>query len=93
MTTLPPPKTNFFPPDSLTKQVYEIVEKFKDNIPIPNDRNRLGYALYKYMTGEGDPPHILVKSTKIVVENISREDLAAKLTEVLTEIKPGEANN
>lgn len=86
MTTLPPPSTKKFPEDSLEKKVYNIVEKYSENIPIPNDRNRLGFNLYKFMTGEGDPPEVCVKAAKIKVEEISEEELAAKISEDLKQI-------
>ncbi|HEX2961886.1 MAG: hypothetical protein ACM3UR_06995 [Bacteroidota bacterium] len=87
MTTLPPPSVKPFPEDSLEKQVYNIVEKYKENIPIMNDRNRLGYNLFKYMSGEGDSPEILVKSTKIKIVGMTKEELAAKLTADLKTVK------
>ncbi|HEX2867707.1 MAG TPA: hypothetical protein VHO03_11735 [Ignavibacteriales bacterium] len=87
MTTLPPPSVKPFPEDSLEKQVYNIVEKYKENIPIMNDRNRLGYNLFKYMTGEGDSPEILVKSTKIKIVGMTKEELAEKLTKELKSVK------
>ncbi len=87
MTTLPPPATKVFPESSIEKKCYNIVEMFKENIPIMNDRNRLGYNLYKFMTGEGDSPEILVKSTKIKIEGMTKEELAKRLTEELGKIK------
>ncbi len=87
MTSLPPPKTKSFKEDSLEKKVYNLVESFKDNIPIINDRNRLGFNLYKYMSGEGDHPEVLVKSTKIELKGISKEDLAQKLNDSLNLIR------
>lgn len=81
MTTLPPPATNFFPEDSLEKKVYNIVEKYAANIPIANDRNRLGFNLYRYLTGEGDPPDVSVKNSKLKLEGISEKELAEKLTD------------
>lgn len=86
MTTLPPPSTNNFPDDSLEKQVYNIVEKYSENIPISNDRNRLGFNLYRFMTGEGDPPEICIKSAKLKLEGITEEELAAKISGDLKEI-------
>ena len=86
MTTLPPPATKNFPENSIEKKCYNIVEMFKGNIPIMNDRNRLGYNLYKFMTGEGDSPEILVKSTKIKIEGITKTELAKRLTEELRKI-------
>ena len=87
MTTLPPPSVTPTPEQSIEKKVYDIVDKFKDHLPVVNDRYRLGFTLYKYMTGEGDAPEILVKSTKIKVQGISLEELAKKLTEELKNLK------
>ncbi|MEI7810978.1 MAG: hypothetical protein WCJ01_00990 [Ignavibacteria bacterium] len=87
MTTLAPPATKLFPDDSIEKQVYGIVEKYKENIPIMNDRNRMGYNLFKFVTGQGDSPEILVKSTKIKIAGISKEELAIKLNDELKSIK------
>ena len=87
MSTLPPPKTKKFPEDSLEKQVYQIVESLNDYIPVTNDRNRLGFNLYKYMKGEGDSPEILVKTSKIKVKGISLEELAGKIKSELEKIK------
>lgn len=86
MTTLPPPATKVFPESTIEKKCYNIVEMFKENIPIMNDRNRLGYNLYKFMTGEGDSPEILVKSTKIKIEGMTQAELAKQLTEELSKI-------
>ncbi|MFH1195597.1 MAG: hypothetical protein V1720_07770 [bacterium] len=87
MTSLPPPAVNEFPADSLERQVYNIVDKFIDNIPVTNDRYRLGFGLVKYLTGEGDAPEILVKSTKIKIAGITASELAKKLSEEINAIK------
>lgn len=87
MSTLAPPVTKKFAADSIEKKVYDIAESLSEFIPIANDRNRLGYCLYKYMTGQGDAPEILVKSTKIKITGISSEELAKKLDSELTKIK------
>ena len=87
MTTLPPPATKFFPENSLEKQCYNIAEMFKENIPIMNDRNRLGFNLYRYMKGEGDAPEILVRTTKIKIEGLTKEELARKISEELKKVK------
>jgi hypothetical protein len=86
MTTLPPPATKLFPENSVEKQCYNITEMFKENIPIMNDRNRLGYCLYKFVKGEGDAPEILVKSTKIKILDISKDELAERISEELKKI-------
>ncbi len=72
---------------SIERQVYAIVDEFKNNIPVPNDRNRLAYCLYKYVNGEGDSPEILVKTTKIKIEGISEKELAKKLKEKVSSVK------
>ena len=79
MTTLPPPNMKQANPNS--------VEKYKDNIPVTNDRYRLAYNLVKYLQGEADIPEILVKSTKIELINISGVELAIKLNVDLEKIK------
>jgi len=87
MTTLPPPAVNPTPEQSIEKKVYDIVDKFKDYLPVLNDRYRLGFTLYKYVEGEGDAPEILVKSTKIKVQGISLEELAKRISEELQKLK------
>ncbi len=87
MTTLPPPSTRNFPEDSLEKKVYNIVESLSEYLPILNDRNRLGFSLYKYLKGEGDSPEILVKSTKIKVSGITQDELADKIKYELNKIE------
>ncbi len=87
MTTLPSPGTNQFPDDSVEKQVYNIVDGLKEYLPIMNDRNRLGFCLYKYMQGEGDSPEVIVKTNKLVLEGITPEDLASKISTELDRLK------
>lgn len=87
MTTLPPPKVNEFPADSLEKKVYGIVEGFAEFMPIQNDRYRLGYCLFKYINGEGDEPKIALKSAKIKVEGIAIAELAEKINSELIKIE------
>lgn len=83
MTTLPPPATKLFPEDSLEKKCYNIAESLKDYIPIMNERYRLGFNLYRYMKGEGDPPEVFIKTAKIKFENISREELVEKINNAI----------
>jgi hypothetical protein len=87
MGTLPPPATKQFPDDSVEKQIYKAVDTFKEYLPIENDRNRLGFALFKYVTGEGDEPFITLKSTKVKVEGITLQELAQKLAVEIDKIK------
>ena len=86
MTTLTPPGTIEFPDSSLEKKVYSIVESFGENIPVTNDKNRLGYCLFKFMKGEGDPPKVALRSAKIKVVGISIDELAQKIDEELKKV-------
>ena len=87
MSTLPPPKTKEFPESSLEKKVYGIVSSLSTYLPVANDRNRLGFGLYKYMSGEGDPPEVLVKTSKLRLEGITFQDLAKIISQELEKIK------
>jgi hypothetical protein len=87
MTTLPSPGTNQFPDDSVEKQVYNIVDRMREYLPVMNDRNRLGFCLYKFMKGEGDTPEVIVKTNKLIIKGISPEELASKISGELDKIK------
>ncbi len=87
MSTLPPPAVNEFPAESIEKQVYGIVENLKEFLPIPNDRNRLGYNLYKFVTGEGDEPKIMLKNAKVKIVGIKYDDLVKRFEDALKEVK------
>ncbi len=87
MTTLNPPATQKFPENSLERKVYQIVEKMAVYLPVANDRNRLGFALYKYMIGEGDHPKDLVSTTKVLIEGITPQELAQKIMAEIDIIK------
>lgn len=87
MTTLPPPATKFFPEDSIEKQCYGIAESLKEYIPVMNDRNRLGFNLYRFVKGEGDKPEIILTNTKLKVEGISLADLAKKIDDAIARMK------
>lgn len=87
MSTLPPPFTNEFAPDTLEKQIYNLIDSFAEYIPVPNDRNRLSFSLFKYLTGEGDEPLISIKAAKLTIKGISQEDLAKKIEEGIAAFK------
>ena len=80
MSTLPPPNTRKFSESSQEKKAYNLVEKFAEYLPIANDRNRLGFGLYKYLKGEGDQPDVLLKSSKLKIEGITIDEFAKKLS-------------
>ncbi len=71
---------------SFEKKVYNIVESFSENIPVTNDKNRLGYCLFKFMKGEGDPPKVALRSAKIKVVGTSIDELAQKIDAELKKI-------
>jgi len=87
MATLPSPATKEFDASTIEKQVYNLVESLQEFLPIMNDRNRHGYALYKFMTGEGDEPLITVKSAKLKIVGISEVELAKKIDAGLKEVQ------
>lgn len=87
MATKTPSPVKIFPDSSIEKQVYSLVDSLSEFIPVENDRYRLGYGLFKYISGDGDAPEILVKSTKIKIENVSKSELVEKLSNGLSKIK------
>jgi hypothetical protein len=87
MTSLPPAAIKLFPENSLEKRVYNLIEKYKEYMPVNNDRNRLGFALVKYKEGKGDAPAISLKSNKITIKGITIEELSRLLDGELSEIK------
>ena len=87
MSTLPPPSVNPAPENSLEKKVYDLVENLKEFLPVANDRNRLGFNLYKYMKGEGDEPETMLLNAKAKIEGISQKELAKKMQAELDKIK------
>jgi hypothetical protein len=87
MTTLPPPAVKRYPDSSIERQVYSIVEKYEEHIPVMNDRNRLGFNLFRFVKGEGDPPAVLIGSAKIKVVGIEPNKLAKLIDEDLKQVK------
>ena len=87
MGTLPPPATEQFSNDKLEKKVYNIVDHLSDYLPIPNDRNRLGFGLFKMMKGEGDNPAELVLNLKLTLKGISQEELVKKIEAEISKLK------
>jgi hypothetical protein len=87
MTTNAAPITRKFSEDSLEKKAYDIAEKFKDFLPLMNDRNRLGFNLYRFLKGEGDTPEVIVRSAKFTLKGITKDELAKKLGDELTKVK------
>lgn len=87
MATKPAPELKEFPADSLEKKIYTLVDSLKEFIPIDNDRYRLSFGLYKYLSGDGDAPEILVNSTKINFVGIDKAEMVQKLNDGITGLK------
>lgn len=86
MTTLPPANVQRFPADSLEKKVYAVAEEIKEYMPLDNDRNRLGYNLYKKFKGEGDAVATIFRTNKFQIQSISKEDLIKLVEEKISKI-------
>jgi hypothetical protein len=87
MTSMTPNPPKPFPENSIEKQIYNLINSFDRYLPIPNDRNRLSYCLYKYLDGEGDAPRILVKNQKMKIVGITEAELTAKIEEGINNFK------
>ncbi len=83
MTTLPPPGVIPAKEDSIEKKAYTIADAFKEYMPVTNDRNRLGFMIYKYLTGQGDAPQIMVPSGKFTLKGISEKEMIKLLEKEL----------
>jgi hypothetical protein len=86
MSTLPSPETSKFPDESIEKRVYNIIEDLREYLPIINDRNRLGYCLFKYVMSEGDNPAVTLRNAKVKIDGISIEELSNKISAELEKI-------
>ena len=71
------------PEDSIEKKVYNVVNDLTQYLPITNDRNRLGFDLYKFVIGEGDEPLVTIRNAKVKLQGISVEELAKLITDRL----------
>ncbi len=87
MSTQPAPFVNNFPADSLEKQIYTFIDSLDAYLPVPNDRIRLSYSLFKFMNNEGDEPLISIKAAKLTIKGITDEELAVKVASGLAKIK------
>ncbi len=87
MGTLPPPATEQTSNDKLEKKVYDVVDRLSEYLPIINDRNRLGFGLYKLMRGDGDNPAELVLNSKLTIQGIAQEELVKKIESEINKLK------
>ncbi len=87
MTSLPPAAVKRYFTDSIEKKAYQIAESLNEFLPIMNDRNRLGFNLYRYLKGEGDTIETIVATNKFTIEKISKEKLVEIIKEKVKEVK------
>ncbi|MGB9665200.1 MAG: hypothetical protein ACPL25_09845 [Ignavibacteria bacterium] len=87
MTSLPPSPVKPFPENSIEKKAYSIAESLADFLPIMNDRNRLGFNLYRHLKGEGDDIPTIVKTNKFTIQKISKEELIQLIQQKVEDVK------
>ncbi|MFH0733279.1 MAG: hypothetical protein V1773_03425 [bacterium] len=75
MTTLPPSKINKFNENTIERKSYDLAESFSKYLPIANHRNRLGFNIYKNLTGQGDSAEMIIKTGKYKLEGIEKTEL------------------
>jgi hypothetical protein len=87
MTSLPPAPVKPFPETSIEKKAYSIAESLAEYLPIMNDRNRLGFNLYRHLKGEGDDIQTIVRTNKFTIEKISKEELIQLIEQKVEEVR------
>lgn len=87
MTSLPPAPVKPYPENSIEKIAYKIAESLSNYLPIMNDRNRLGFNLYRHLKGEGDDIETIVRTNKFTIENISLEELVDLIKQKIQEVQ------
>ena len=87
MSSLTPDGTISQPEESIEKKIYNIVNNLNEYLPVTNDRNRLGFDLYKFVIGEGDEPLFTIKNAKVQVQGISIEELAKRISAEIAKVK------
>ena len=86
MSSSTPAGVEVSPDNSIEKKVYNIIERLSEYLPVVNDRNRLGFDLYKFVTNEGDEPLTILKNAKVKITGVTMEQLADKIIAELKEI-------
>lgn len=87
MTTLPPPSIKQYDNNTVEKKAYNLANSFDKYLPIPNDRNRLGFNIYRNLIGEGETPEIIVKSGKYKLEGIDKDEFIKLLSAEIAKLK------
>ncbi len=87
MTSLPSAPVKPFPENSIEKIAYSIAESLREYLPVMNDRNRLGFNLYRLLRGEGDDVPTIIRTNKFTIENISKEELINLIEQKIKEVQ------
>lgn len=87
MTTKAPAKIKPEDPETPISKIYAMVEELKDSIPMPNDRNRLGFCLNRYYIGEAGTIKEAVYSAKPESSSIELDELVRIFTRKFEELK------
>lgn len=87
MTTLPPPHIKQFGSDTPEKKAYNLAASFEKYLPLPNDRNRLGFNIYRNLIGEGETVEVIVNSGKYKLEGINKEEFIKILGDEIAKLK------
>ncbi len=87
MTSLPSAPVQPFPENSIEKIAYSIAESLREYLPVMNDRNRLGFNLYRLLRGEGDDVPTIIRTNKFTIENISKEELINLIEQKIKEVQ------
>jgi hypothetical protein len=86
MTTLPPAHVQKFLEETLESKVYAVAEEMKEFMPLDNDRNRLGFNLFKKFKGEGDDVATIFRTNKFHIQGINKKDLIKLIEEKISNI-------
>ncbi len=81
MTTKTPPSVKNANPDEPVKKIYEMVEEFKDVVPVTNERYRLAFCINKFYNGETSSLKEALVSANPESCTIKRDELLKQLTE------------
>lgn len=81
MTTKTPASVKEASPDEPVKIIYQMVEEFKDVIPITNERYRLAFCVNKFYSGETNSLMEALVSANPESCTIGRDELLKQLSE------------
>mgnify|MGYP001292013270 CR=1 FL=1 len=87
MSTLASSPVQEFPDTSTEKKAYNIAESFASYIPVPNDRYRLGFQLYRHLSGDGETIPVAIKTARLTLKGITEEQLISQVTRAVDAIR------